>query len=115
MKINWKQKVRHAVPVSTFCLLAVYGAHVSAEVETDSVTTKKVTRSFETVNGNHVTVKKAGQTDHAGNARAGRAYTVTNAQGETVARGTDRVRKTDGGQTVRGKQREFTDADGNRY
>ncbi len=91
-------------------LLAFSMSAVAADVET-----QRVQKTFETDNGNTVEIRRVGQTDHEGNARARTGYKVTDENGELVARGQNRARKTADGDVARAKRREFTDADGNTY
>ncbi len=86
-----------------------------ADVNEDTVNTKKVKKTYELDNGNTVEVGKAAQWDGEGNARAKRGFRVTDEDGDVIKRGVDRARKTDDGKMARSKRREWTDADGNTY
>ncbi len=95
-------------------LIAGLSSLIAVSVQADDGVDKaKKYRTFETENGNTVQVLKRGQRDDEGNARGSRRVRVTDADGELVAKGVDRGRKTADGNTARAKKRTWVDEEGN--
>ena len=79
------------------------------------VNTKRGAKSFEAPNGNTVQVRGIRQSDGAGNARGARTYRVVNPDGNVLARGHARGRKSADGSYQHKRVHQRVGANGSRH